>query len=74
MSKYEKEIPFLIWRSETYDKYYANKIQVLKENADARINTTHIFHSLLDLSGIYINEETKRKSFASKKFENARSR
>ncbi|WP_417910720.1 sulfatase-like hydrolase/transferase [Candidatus Electronema sp. PJ] len=74
MSEYEKEIPFLIWRSETYDKYYANKIQTLKEHADVAVNTTHIFHSLLDLSGIYINDETHRKSFANKKFENASSK
>ncbi len=68
MSKYEKEIPLLIWCSERYENVYGYKIQNVKSNINAPVNTNHFFHSILDLSGIYINEETLENSFASKKF------
>lgn len=72
MSKYEKEIPLLIWRSEMYDKVYYDKTKTIKEHVNTNVNTTNIFHSILDLSGVYINEETHLKSFANRKFESTR--
>ncbi len=69
MTRYEKEIPLLIWSSDTYNKTYAEKIKHIRENINTKITTNHFFHSILDLSGIEIDEQTAINSFASEEFQ-----
>jgi len=67
-SRFEKEIPLLIWRSEQYDKMFSEKIANVQANQDKPVNTTHFFPTILDLSGIVIESEGRAKSFAKEDF------
>lgn len=70
ITSYEKEIPSFLFTSEQYRIRYPHKVKNIISNVDASINTDHFFHSVLDLGGVYIDEETTKKSFASEMFEN----
>lgn len=69
MTRYEKEIPLLIWSSDTYNKIYSEKINHIRSNINTKVTTNYFFHSILDLSGIEIDEQTAINSFASEKFQ-----
>lgn len=68
MTKYEKEIPLLIWRSDSYDQAYGAKIRNVLAHVNAPINTSNFFHSILDLSGVVIDNQTLSMSFATENF------
>lgn len=67
-TRFEKEIPLFIWRSEQYDELFSDKIANVKANQDKPVNTTHFFPTILDLSGIVIESQGKAKSFAKEDF------
>lgn len=68
ITSYEKGIPLLLFTSEKYRMRYAHKVKNIISNVDTPVNTDHFFHSVLDLGGVYIDEETTKKSFASEMF------
>ena len=67
-TRFEKEIPLFIWRSEQYDTLFPEKIANVIDNQDKPVNTTHFFPTILDLSGIVIESEGGAKSFAKENF------
>lgn len=67
-TKYEIEIPLIIWTSEYYNKIYANKIKYLQQHLNSQISSTNTFHTLLDLSNIKYPAEKLHKSFVNKQF------
>jgi glucan phosphoethanolaminetransferase (alkaline phosphatase superfamily) len=70
ITSFEKEIPLLLFTSEKYRMRYPHKVKNVISNVNAPVNTDHFFHSILDLGGVYIDEETTKKSFASGVFGN----
>ncbi|MCI2227931.1 phosphoethanolamine transferase [Polaribacter sp. MSW13] len=68
-TKYEIEVPLIIWTSKKYKKEYTNKISNLNKNIHSRISSTNTFHTLLDLSNIQYPTEKLRKSFVSNQFD-----
>lgn len=67
-TKYETEIPLLLWTSDAYNKVYPLKIQNLKRNQHAKISSTNSFHTLLDLANISYPSEKLHESFADSTF------
>ncbi|MFY0604088.1 MAG: phosphoethanolamine transferase [Flavobacteriaceae bacterium] len=68
-TKYEIEIPLLIWNSKLYQNQYPDKVRNLSNNIAKGIETVHTFHTLLDLSNIGYPTENLRKSFGSIQFD-----
>lgn len=68
ISRYERKIPFFIWRNQLYDEFYPDKIDAIIEHRDSLITTGDIFHSILDIADIRIDEETEYQSFANRAF------
>ena len=73
-TKFEIEIPLIIWTSSLYNKSYANKVDYLNQNLHSRISSTNTFHTLLDLSNISYPNENLTKSFVSKQFDTLQKR
>lgn len=68
-TKFEIEIPLIIWNSYKYKQTYPFKIQNLQKNRLHKIASTHTFHTLLDLANIRYPSENLSKSFAHKEFD-----
>jgi len=68
MTKYEKEIPLMIWHSDSYNEVYGYKIQNILSHVNSNITTSNFFHSILDLAGVTIDNQTLSNSFASRNF------
>ncbi len=73
-SKYETDIPIMIWNSELYKNIYTDKIKALIAHRSSKISTINTFHTLLDLSNISYPEENLKKSFANKSFDTLQTR
>ncbi|QNM86103.1 phosphoethanolamine transferase [Polaribacter pectinis] len=73
-SKYETEIPLLIWTSDKYNKNFTKKYNFLKKNTTNKIATTNTFFTLLNMSNITYPNFEKQKSFANKKFDSLQKR
>ena len=69
LSRYERDIPLLVWRNRNYDLFLPDKVDALCRHKNDRIVTSHFFHSLLDMADICIDQETKRHSFAAFEFQ-----
>ena len=68
-TKYEIEIPLVIWSSKQYNAYYHDKIENLVRHTSKRVQTINTFHTLLDLANIAYPNENLQKSFSSVKFD-----
>lgn len=68
-TKYEIEIPLIIWNSKEYKNQYPNKVKNIKNHTSKKIETINTFHTLLDLSNISFPSESLTKSFGSSKFD-----
>lgn len=64
-TKYEIEIPFIIWYSDEYQKVFDSKIKNLEGNIEKPISTINFFHTALDLSNIKIDKQLDTLSVAS---------
>ncbi len=73
-SKYEIEVPLIIWNSNAYNDKYPSKTANLKRFKDKKITTTNAFHTLLDMANITYKEENLQKSFVSKEFDTIQKR
>lgn len=73
-TKYEIEIPLILWTSDAYQKNYPQKIENLQKNKNAPISTVNTFHTLLDLSHISYKTENLTKSFANKNYDAGQNR
>ena len=69
LSRYERDIPLLVWRNRNYDHFFPEKVKAIYRHKNDKIVTSHFFHSLLDLADICIDQETKRHSFAAFEFQ-----
>jgi len=67
-SKYEIQVPFIIWTSNLYDSVYSQKMTGLKLNKDKRTSTSNLFYSLLDAANIGFRNERSEKSIFSNNF------
>lgn len=68
-TKYEIEIPLIIWNSQQYKRQYSDKVRTLLQHTSKRIQTINTFHTLLDLANIGYPKENLRKSFSSIQFD-----
>ncbi len=68
-TKYEIEIPLIIWSSNQYQKQYSDKVEALSRNTNSKLQSIYTFHTLLDLSNIQYPSEDLTKSFGSIKFD-----
>lgn len=68
-TKYEIEIPLIIWNSQQYNTQYSDKVRTLLQHKSKRIQTINTFHTLLDLANISYPKENLRKSFSSIQFD-----
>lgn len=73
-TKYEIEVPLVIWNSDAYRNNYYNKIEALKKYKNNRISTVNTFHTLLDMANITYKDENLTKSFANKQFDSLQTR
>ena len=73
-SKYETEIPLLIWTSKKYNNNFIDKYDNLKKNTDRKIATTNTFFTLLNMSNITYSNFEQQKSFANKEFDSLQKR
>ena len=64
----ELHVPLFIWTSAKYKDFYGNKHKTMEANVLKKINSTNLFHSILDIAGITYPEETPEKSIASDTF------
>jgi glucan phosphoethanolaminetransferase (alkaline phosphatase superfamily) len=64
-TEYDFHVPFFVWTSEKYDLQYPEKAANLRRNKDKKLNTSHIFYSLLDMAHITFPEQVLTKSIAS---------
>jgi glucan phosphoethanolaminetransferase (alkaline phosphatase superfamily) len=64
-TKYDFHVPFFVWTSEKYNLQYPEKVTCLRQNKDKKLNTSHIFYSLLDMAHITFPEQILTKSIAS---------
>lgn len=67
-TKYELEIPFIIWYSDSYKKYFNSKIKCLESNIESNISTPNFFHTTIDLANITIDNELDTLSISSPLF------
>ncbi len=73
-TKYEIEVPLIIWRSDQYNQQYPEKVAAITKNTGSRIQTINTFHTLLDLANISYPKQELVKSFSSIKFDTLASR
>ena len=73
-TKYEIDIPLIIWTSNEYKMAYATKTEILKSHQNSRISTVNTFHTLLDLANIGYKNENLKLSFANEKFDSLQPR
>jgi glucan phosphoethanolaminetransferase (alkaline phosphatase superfamily) len=64
-TKYDFHVPFFVWTSEKYNLQYPEKVANLRQNKDKKLNTSHIFYSMLDMAHITFPEQILTKSIAS---------
>ena len=64
-TKYELEIPFIIWYSDSYKNYFESKIKCLESNIESPISTPNFFHTAIDLANITIDKESDMLSVSS---------
>jgi glucan phosphoethanolaminetransferase (alkaline phosphatase superfamily) len=68
-TKYEIEVPLIIWYSNEFIKNYPEKVSNLKMNIYKNKTHSIIFHSLLDLADIKTNYKNGKLSILNKNFE-----
>ena len=73
-TKYELEIPLIIWHSGSYKNNYPAVIHNLKKNYNKKIMATNTFYTLLDMANIDLPHFNYKKSFANKKFDTLQKR
>jgi glucan phosphoethanolaminetransferase (alkaline phosphatase superfamily) len=61
-------VPFFLWTSEGYRKYYPGKFQAIMNNRNKKISGNNIFYSLLDLANIGFAGMDQTKSIADSAF------
>jgi len=73
-TKYETEIPLILWNSNKYIKQYPDKTAYLNLRKNSKISSVNTFHTLLDLSNITYKEEDLKHSFINKQFDSLQTR
>ena len=66
-NEYDFPIPLIFWFSEKYKEEYPEKIHNAYKNRTAKISTSYIFYSLLDMANISIDGFDESMSIFSKK-------
>ncbi len=60
-TRFEYEIPYLVWYSQQYEKVYPEKVTALENNKNKKTSATTTFYSLSDMANIsYTNSEKER--------------
>jgi len=68
------EIPFIVWLSSGYKKYYSNKEQTILSNKDLPFISDDLFHSIIDLNDIDYKAYAKTRSVFNQEFNSERPR
>lgn len=58
-TKFEYEIPYIIWHSNKYEDFYPLKVQAMRSNKDKKAASTSTFYSLLEMANISYDNSTK---------------
>lgn len=73
-TRFEVEIPLLIWTSDKYNLNYSQKVEAIHNNTYNKIASINTFYTLLDMSNISYPNFDQQKSFAHKKFDSLQKR
>lgn len=73
-SKYELEIPLIIWFSDLYKNTFPEKFTITNQNVNQKVSSVNTFHTLLDLSNIYYPNQNLSKSFSNRNFDTLQKR
>lgn len=66
--KYQIEIPFFIWMSDSYKKYNSQIATNIQQNSDKPYSTDDVAHLLLDMAGIKTTQFAPTRSIANNAF------
>lgn len=58
-TKFEYEIPYIVWYSNKYKDFYPNKVQAMHNNKDKKAVSTSTFYSLLEMANISYDNSNK---------------
>lgn len=72
--RYQFEIPFLIWMSDTYRQRHPDVVEQVARSLDRRFSSDDLPHLLLDLAGIRCRWYDPSRSVINDRFDNARPR
>ena len=73
-SRYMAEIPFIIYTSQKFKEKYPNVVFQIENSKENPYMIDDFIHTLLDITGIKINEFDERKSIINKEFNKSRKR
>ncbi len=62
------KVPLFVWTSDEYDHFYSNKRSSLEANAEKKIGSGNIFHTVLDIADIRFDKFDSTRSFAGSYF------
>lgn len=68
-TKYEIEVPLILWYSASYKERYTSKIQSLTKNSMHPVQTINTFHTLLDMANITYSGENLTRSLSAHEFD-----
>ena len=64
-TQFDVHLPFFVWTSEKYREQYPEKWMNTQNNKDKKLNSSVIFHSMLDAADISFPEQNLRRSIVS---------
>ena len=66
--KYQVEIPFMIWMSQSYKEFNPNIVNAIKKNLDKPYTTDDVSHTILDMAGIKFSQFVPERSIVNDAF------
>ena len=66
--KYQVEIPFMIWMSQSYKELNPNIVNAVKKNLDKPYTTDDVSHTILDMAGIKFSQFVPERSIVNDAF------
>jgi len=66
--KYQVEIPFMIWMSQSYKELNPNIVNAIKKNLDKPYTTDDVSHTILDMAGIKFSQFVPERSIVNDAF------
>ena len=66
--KYQVEIPFMIWMSQSYKEFNSQIVNSIKKNLDRPYTTNDVSHTILDMAGIKFSQFVPERSIVNDAF------